>query len=180
MIVTGFGPFGPAGTAAHESNPSQLIIERLTDLDVETFTLPVSYHAVSEFPGILPTDEPILSIGVAGDRTEAKLEKVAINWAQATIADNDGYVAPGVKLDLEGPDGIFSGLEVEGLAESVGIGVSYSAGTYVCNALSYALYRQRPLSVFLHIPPVEYLSLDDGTDLVRRIVECLTSPSLAP
>lgn len=127
----------------------------------------MSYGIATEVP--VDDYDLIISIGVAAGRDYAALEKVGINWAQATIPDVDGYLATGHLLDPDGPDGVFSGLDVAQVADKAGCRVSYSAGTYVCNSLAYSLYRRHPRSVFCHIPP----SFDD-VGLVSRIVEACT------
>ena len=175
MIVTGFGPFGPDGHTAHDENPAELIARGVGKAGWESHILPVTYEGVRRAPGLLRSADPVICIGVAAGRTEPKLEKVAINWMRATIPDNDGVLATGSRIDEGGPDGVFSPLDVEAMAEEAGIGISYSAGTYVCNALSYHMYRVRP-SVFLHVPPREHLSIEDGIDLVLRLGQaCSTS-----
>lgn len=167
--MTGFGPFGPSEHVAHQANPAESLARACADF-ADVRILPVTYD-VGE--GLDASDyDVVVAIGVAANRSEAKLEKVAINWAQATIEDNAGVLKSGEKLDPAGPDGVFSPVNVEQVAKHAGIGVSYSAGAYVCNSLAYSLYRSHPASVFLHIPPV----LEDGPQIVRRIVEaCLSA-----
>lgn len=176
MIVTGFGPFGPASHIAHEENPAELIARGVGAVGWESHILPVTFSGVQAVPEMLGTTDPVICIGVAADRKEPKLEKVAINWAQADINDNDGVIATGYRLDPDGPDGVFSPLDVESMAERANIGVSYSAGTFVCNALAYHMYRSRP-AVFLHVPPVTHLSVADGIDLVLRLGEVWSTSS---
>lgn len=176
IVLTGFGPFGPPESVAHESNPSELLAtEAGRALGAHVEILPVSYSAVANVGRLLADADLVLSIGVAGSRRAPMLEKQATNWRESSIADIDGHIARGEPIDPDGPDYVTTGWDVGAVAEAAGIGVSLSAGAYVCNALSYSLYRHQRNSCFLHIPPAEHLGLGQGVDLIGRIIECSMS-----
>lgn len=175
ITLTGFGPFGPPGSVAHETNPSQLLAaEAARRLSTDLEILPVSYSSVADVGRRLSDSEFVLSIGVAGSRTQPLLEQHAVNWQESSIADADGEIARGRTIDSDGP-AVVTGMDVPRIAEASGIGVSLSAGTYVCNALSYSLYRHHRSSCFLHIPPAEHLGLEQGVELIERIIACSMS-----
>lgn len=176
IVLTGFGPFGPPGSVAHETNPSEALArEAGSRLGAHVEILPVSYAAVSNIGRLYADAELILSIGVAGGRTVPLLERQAVNWKESGTADIDGFIARGERIDPDGPDVVQTGWDVEHIGRSVGIRTSASAGTYVCNALSYSLYRHHRNACFVHIPPAEHLSLDEGANLIEGIIECSMS-----
>ncbi|WP_182354847.1 hypothetical protein [Flaviflexus huanghaiensis] len=176
IVLTGFGPFGPPETVAHDENPSEtlaLAAGRAIGAHVEI--LPVSYAAVANVGALLADAELVLSLGVAGSRQAPMLEKHAVNWRESRIPDIDGKHARGELIDVAGPDTVRTGWDVDAVASGAGLGVSLSAGAYVCNALSYSLYRHHRNACFLHIPPSEHMGLDEGIDLIGRIITCSMS-----
>lgn len=176
IVITGFGPFGAPGSVAHESNPSErLARESGSRLGAHVEILPVSYAAVSNAGRLFSDAELVLSIGVAGGRREPLLEKQAVNWKESSVPDIDGTVARGERIDSTGPDRVQTAWDIDHIASGSGLGISLSAGTYVCNALSYSLYRHHGNACFLHIPPAEHLDLDAGIGLVERIIACSMS-----
>lgn len=176
ILLTGFGPFGADGSVAHESNPSEaLALAAGEKLGARTEILPVRFDIGDTVPELVKDADLVLSIGVAGSRTVPRLEKLGVNWQEARTPDITGHAPGGVKVDSAGPDLVETGWDLERIGPECGIEVSLNAGTYVCNTLSYSLYRHHRNACFLHIPPLEYLSEDDGVDLVERIIECCLS-----
>lgn len=176
IVLTGFGPFGPPGSVAHETNPSEpLAWEAGRRLRAHVEILPVSFAAVANIGKLYETADVVLSIGVAGGRTEPFLERQAVNWQESGMADIDGVIATGRRIDPGGPDAVQTGWDTARIAGRARIGTSASAGTFVCNALSYSLYRHHGNACFLHIPPAEHLRLDEGANLIERIIECSMS-----
>jgi len=172
MIITGFGPFGPPGSAAHEENPSEAIARAAGALvGARVDILPVSYAAVANLGRSYADADLVVSLGVAGGRTVPFVERQAVNWMEASIADHDGVRARGQRIDGDGPDVV----TIEWDSERFGVGSSASAGTFVCNALAYSLYRHHRNACFIHVPPLEHLGVDEGADLVGRIIECSMS-----
>lgn len=176
IVITGFGPFGPPGSAAHVENPSEALArEAGRRLGAHVDILPVSYAAVANLGRLYSDAELVLSIGVAGGRTVPLLERQAVNWRESSTADIDGVVARGERIDPHGPDVVTTGWDVRHIGTCAGIGTSASAGTYVCNALSYSLYRHLRNACFVHIPPAEHLGVGEGGDLIERIIACSMS-----
>ena len=91
------------------------------------------------------------------------VEKVAINLAEARIPDNDGEQPLDELLRADGETAYFATVPVKAMVENMckhGIPahISYTAGTYVCNAVMYnVLYlldKKYPgvRGGFIHVP----------------------------
>ncbi len=165
VLITGFEPFG-----GETVNPSWQAVERLPEQirgrKVEKLLLPVTYGSsaqklLEEIRRLEP--EMVLCVGQAGGRAAVTVERTGINWAEASLADNDGYTALGETLEASGWDGYFSTLPLNPIVEAIrkkGIPaqISESAGTYVCNQLLYRLLHflresdRKILGGFIHIP----------------------------
>ena len=146
VLVTGFEPFD----GAHH-NPSGDLARRLAELghpDCQLVgeVLPVSF---ARAPGLLAAaidahhPDIVVMLGLADNRHAITPERVAINLADARIADNDGDQPTDALLEPHGPTARFARLPVKQIAEAItkaGIAaeVSLSAGSYVCNAVMYA------------------------------------------
>lgn len=166
ILLTGFEPFG-----GEQSNPSWLAVQQLDGYQLDDEVQIVSRQlscvfeksqielqtAIVELKPVL-----VLAVGQAGGRTELCFEKVAINFIDARIADNAGTQPLGEPVVAEGPTAYFTTLPIKAIVNSLkqqGIpaAVSYTAGTYVCNTVFYALMHQlkdkpKVRAGFLHIP----------------------------
>ncbi|MEO8278174.1 MAG: pyroglutamyl-peptidase I [Ideonella sp.] len=105
----------------------------------------------------------VLAIGQAGGRADLSFERIAINLIDARIADNAGAQPIDVAVDPDGPAAYFSTLPIKRMAAAVrraGVpaSISYSAGSFVCNQIFYALqHRLAGYSAgipggFMHVP----------------------------
>lgn len=146
VLVTGFEPFDGA-----DHNPSGDLARRLGELGhpdchLVGEVLPVSF---ARAPGMLAAaidahhPDVVVMLGLAENRHAITPERVAINLADARIADNDGDQPTDAELEPHGPAARFATLPVTRIAEAIanaGIAaeVSLSAGSYVCNAVMYA------------------------------------------
>lgn len=101
--------------------------------------------------------------GQAGGRAKVTPEFVGINYADARIPDNDGEQPQATRLLADAPDARFSTLPVRAMAQAmidagVPAAVSYSAGTYVCNAVLFSVLDALAASQstaragFVHVP----------------------------
>jgi len=86
----------------------------------------------------------VLCLGESGGRGKISLEHAALNWADARIPDHAGAQPRDVKVLERGPNALFSTLPNRALEArlktlELPVEISYSAGTYVCNALFYNL-----------------------------------------
>lgn len=165
ILVTGFAPFG-----GEHTNPSWEVAERLdgteiADTTVKALRLPVNCgraaRLVSEaIEGLRP--RAVLGLGQAGGRPALSVEKVAINVADGRASrEVDGGVQ-GKPVVRGGPDAYFSRLPVAEILRTlkkrgIPVGLSLSAGVYVCNSVMYAalhtLRRRRDVPAgFIHLP----------------------------
>lgn len=165
LLLTGFEPFGQ-----EEINPSWEAVAAMPDsletVEVVRVRLPVTFkgaavmleQAIDEF-----RPDVVLCIGQGGGRFEVNIERVAINLADSTKPDNDGYQPEEAPVRVDAPDAYFSNLPVKRLVKAVreaGIPavVSNSAGAYVCNSVFYtALHLAHSKypdmkAGFIHIP----------------------------
>ena len=161
ILVTAFEPFG--GDAL---NASQEILnalpETLGGVRLEKRLLPVSFRASSRLAleaaeRLRP--EAIVCLGQAGGRDVVTPERVAVNLMDAAISDSDGFQPVDEPVIPNAPAAYFSTLPVKAMVEAMQrVGVparlSNSAGTYVCNALMFAMLHQTkdiPCG-FIHVP----------------------------
>lgn len=100
-------------------------------------------------------------LGQAEGRSEISIERIAINLADVTIADNDGEVVTDQAIDDTGPTAYPSTLPVKEMAaaaRAVGApaGTSLSAGAFLCNFVFFhAQHRfagSKIRSGFIHLP----------------------------
>ena len=161
ILVTAFTPFG--GDAL---NASQEILnalpETLGGVRLEKRLLPVSFRfaprlALEAAERLRP--EAIVCLGQAGGRDAVTPERVAVNLMDAKIPDNDGFQPVDQPVIPNAPAAYFSTLPVKAMVDHMqGVGVparlSDSAGSYVCNALMFAmLHRMREIPCgFIHVP----------------------------
>lgn len=165
ILVTGFEPFGP-----HRSNPSWDAVEALPEeiegVQIVKRKLPVSFRRFSApLEAAIEEERPdgLICVGLAGGEDKVSVERVGINLMEARIPDNDGFQPFDTPIRPDGDTAYFSTLPVKRMAKAVesrGIAccVSYSAGTFVCNAALYTgLYlssrRYRFMKCcFIHVP----------------------------
>lgn len=162
LLVSGFVPFGQ-----WKSNPTENLVEELESESIRTILLPVSYErAFSELENAIDILKPdtLVMLGLAGDRDCISLERVAINIIDAEIKDNDGKGVKGQSIDADGPDGIFTNINLQKIYECydqskfLPLEISNTAGTYVCNYLYYKIlkkYKDKIDVIFIHVPPTE-------------------------
>lgn len=165
ILVTGFEPFG-----SHRSNPSWDAVEALPEeiegVQIVKRKLPVSFRRFSApLEAAIEEERPdgLICVGLAGGEDKVSVERVGINLMEARIPDNDGFQPFDTSIRPDGDTAYFSTLPVKRMAKAVesrGIAccVSYSAGTFVCNAALYTgLYlssrRYRFMKCcFIHVP----------------------------
>lgn len=191
ILISAFEPFD-----GMDMNPSQQLIENLVETDfLKTCLLPVSFQrAFSGLKAHLDNWNPdfVICLGVARNRSVITLEKVAINWIETKIADNDGDMPKGSHI-YPGEDlAYFSSLplnkmQAATLGDSFPAEISYTAGTYVCNQVMYLLLREiKGSSIqggFIHIPMIKEMEKESKMDFeqvlrqFKKIVELLGSSS---
>lgn len=160
MLITGFTPFG-----GEKVNPAWLAVqalpEKIGDWTLEKLEVPTEFQASGEIlTAAIRAEKPaaVLCIGQAGGRAAVTPERVAINWMDASIADNAGFQPEELPVVPGGPAAYFATVPVKAMAEAIrceGLpaAVSNTAGTYVCNSLMYRL---------LHLGATEFPGLMGG------------------
>ena len=161
VLVTGFEPFG-----GERVNPSSAVLPWLEAKfpQIHTRVFPVEFkRSWTELQIELERHKPsvVICLGEAGGRQNISLEHAALNWVDARIPDGSGQNPRDLKLLENGPNALFSTLPLRALENRVKalelpVEISYSAGTYVCNALFYrllaALEGQNVQAGFIHLP----------------------------
>jgi pyroglutamyl-peptidase len=189
VILTGFMPFG-----GETINPSYEAIRKLDlkNLNIELMKLevPTDYrnstafvlHHIEQFkPDI------IIMVGQAGGRKEINLERIAINIDDSISPDNLGEVRIDQAIDPQGVTAYFSTLPIRKIADQIKasgipVGISNTAGAYICNHLMYGVLQrldlQRPNGVkagFIHVPYIkEQVSDKNNVFALDDIIKALT------
>ena len=166
ILLTGFEPFdgdtvNPSGEVA-----KQLDGRVIGDCVVRSAILPVQHEAARavvaprlEAPGLAA----IVHLGLAGGRARVSLERVAVNVMDYSRPDAHGQVLRGVACAEDGPAAYFSTLPLRAMlaaltAEGIPAAISNTAGTYLCNDISYTtlhVLARRGLAIptgFIHLP----------------------------
>jgi pyroglutamyl-peptidase len=202
VLLTGFEPFAGAGV-----NPSAEVAKRLDGrgvggLEVRSAILPVHHlTAAAAIHDLLDAVEPraIVQLGLASERSQIALERVAINVMDYSIPDNEGFQARDEACVPGGPAAYFSTLPLRAMLAALhGAGVpaylSDTAGTYLCNFVMYstlhalAARHDPPIAGFVHLPLLPSMvaagsalqpSMDLGLMLrgVEVALETLAAPS---
>lgn len=161
ILVTAFEPFGGDSTNSSLEALSALP-DTMDGITICKATIPV----VFEKCGVVlaekireTTPDGILCLGMAAGRGQITPEVFAVNARFAVSADNAGVRYPTLTpCDPTGPAAYRTGLPVEAIVENLraaGIpaGLSFTAGTYVCNDLFYSLMQQTTVPAgFIHVP----------------------------
>ena len=163
LLVTGFMPFG--GDAV---NPSWEAVNALPETigayRLSKLLLPVEFGRAAALA--IETAEAVhadavLCVGLAAGRSCITPEVIGINLRDARIPDNAGFAPQDEPVEPNGPAAYFSTLNVRRMTEAIrssGIpaALSYTAGTYVCNDLLYALLHRfhgtDTRVAFVHVP----------------------------
>jgi pyroglutamyl-peptidase len=164
VLLTGFGPFGGASF-----NPSGAVVEEIAEhgidgIEIVTAILPVEFKRASEkLIELMSSHKPsvVISLGQAEGRDFIGPEQVAINLADARIADNAGVKLENQPINVSAADGYFSTLPIRAIVDAIsalGINakVSYSAGAFICNEIFFTaqsfLQGSTVISGFIHLP----------------------------
>jgi pyroglutamyl-peptidase len=165
VLVTGFEPFHKAS-----ANPTKEIVQILESEKIPglaTFVLPVEFGKSSKLLiDLIEKQKPeiVIALGQAEGRSQITPEKIAINLDNARIPDNAGNSPINQPIVSGGADGLFSTLPIDLYVDKlkqadIPASISYSAGTYVCNHLFYAMQNHckdsEIQSGFIHVPLME-------------------------
>ena len=160
ILLTGFEPFNRASL-----NPSQEVIRRIDHPAlVAKEVLPVTFGESAErLIQVITESSPdvVIALGQAEGRTQITLERVAINFDDARVADNAGFSPKKSPIVAGGPAEYFSTLPINKIAETLDksglpVSISLSAGTFVCNHIFYMMqYHLAGTGIesgFIHLP----------------------------
>ena len=167
ILLTGFEPFdkdsvNPSWEVARALDGALIaggVVHALQLPCVFGAAMPVLDEALAQLQPTL-----IISLGLAGGRTDITPERVAINMDDARIADNAGNQPVDQPVVREAPAAYFSTLPIKAMVRNLrdaGIPASASntAGTFVCNHVFYALMHRLARRAgpgvrggFIHIP----------------------------
>ncbi len=188
IVITSFEKFGK-----YRRNPTMDVAKSL-EKEYKTVNIPVTFREAREISReILEKYNPelIISMGFAPSRAQISVEAVALNIMHSTVPDNDNFAPEPGKIFSDGPESYIyqNAHAVVELLKSKNIPayISYSAGTYVCNALYYSFnywidkLNMESESIFIHLPPDEtyaiehprspYVRKEDMTEAIRYIAE---------
>ena len=200
ILLTGFEPFD--GDAV---NPSGEVAKQLDgrvigECAVRSVILPVQHEAARAVVAPLlaaPGLVAVVHLGLAGGRARVSLERVAANVMDYSRPDAHGQVLRDVPCVPDGPAAYFSTLPLREMlaaltAEGIPAAISNTAGTYLCNDISYTTLHalaRRGLTIpagFIHLPflpsmvaahALEEPSMD--LSVMARAVEVALPPVLA-
>lgn len=166
ILVTGFTPFGKL-----EFNPTEWAVRTLRDdsvpgAELRRVVLPASYRGCERVLRAALRDfrpHAVVSFGLAQRRKRFAVELAALNADHAEEPDVTRDRRERRKIEPRGPWVRETRLPVNRILRAmkkarVPCGVSYQAGTYVCNHLFYVLLGEaRVPAGFVHVPPASRL-----------------------
>jgi pyroglutamyl-peptidase len=166
ILLTGFEPFDGESVNPSGEVAKQLDGKMIGDSVVRSAILPVQHEAARavvapllEAPGLVA----VVHLGLAGGRARISLERVAVNVMDYSRPDAHGQVLRDVACVEGGPAAYLSTLPLREMlaaltAEGIPAAISNTAGTYLCNDISYttlhALARRGATipAGFIHLP----------------------------
>ncbi len=184
VLLTGFEPFG-LDQGGDPVNPSWLIAQalhgqRVDGARVESVQLPTVFGAANQrlaeaFARTKP--QLVLCLGLAANRAEISVERVAINVDDARIPDNAGASPVDEPVIAGAPAAHFSTLPIKAIVaalQQAGLPavVSQTAGTFVCNHVFFGLMHllrrhRRVRGGFVHVPTLQTLPLAEQVRGIR-------------
>lgn len=145
ILLTGFEPFDRS-----DENPSAQVAEALGGATigkarVVSAVLPVSYRrSPGVLLGLLKKHRPqtVLMMGEFRGSPCLRIERIAVNLLHASIADNDNLKIDEEPIDPRGPAAYWMTLPHQAMLAAVRAAkapcvYSFSAGTFLCNQMSY-------------------------------------------
>ena len=186
ILITGFDPFG-----GETANPAWEAVKGLPDelagATLKKIEIPTAFHRAARL--IIDTmaafrPDAVLMVGQAGGRSALTPEFVGINWQNGRIPDNDGFQPTGAFLEPDGETAYFATIPLSDMVASIrtaGIPafVSYSAGTYVCNAVLYRVLHHISrndlpcLAGFIHVPHTPDQAVDKSESTPSMAAETI-------
>jgi len=178
VLVTGFEPFDGASVNPSAEVAKRLDGRRLGSAEIRAAILPVHHvGAAAAVGGLLDAHDPaaVVHLGLAAERAQVALERIAINLMDYAIPDNAGWQACDEPCVAGGPAAYWSTLPLRAMLEAVrAAGVpaylSATAGTYLCNFVMYTTMHAlagrpepRPAG-FIHLPRLPSMVAPGNSD----------------
>lgn len=205
VLVTGFEAFGGMGhnpswdvasevaaRAAAGTLTAQRSQRHPGQMQVQALRLPVSYSragdtlsAAIDAAEYRPPDV-VIALGLAAGTQTVRLERLGVNLRDARIRDNDDAQPRDEPVVPGGEGALFSTLRLKAAqqriaAAGIPVGLSLSAGSFVCNDVLYTLLhhlRARALAAsagFVHLPdvrdPASPVSPEQAVDAVDLLID---------
>ena len=190
VLITGFEPFG-----SRNINMSWEVVRCLKGRpETDILRLPVRYdgasgEVVSRIAG--GNYDLVVMVGETSATPDSlRLERVALNLMDATMADNAGIVADETPVCPGGSPAYFSRFPCKSIvrrlkAEGKKVKVSNTAGTFVCNCLYYNVMKYiedkglNTVALFVHVPSTEErISLSEMKETVQSVISNFRNGSL--
>ena len=189
LLLSGFEPFDGATL-----NPSAEVVAAIRSdpppgIDLKTVVLPVETDVAADRLLTLRSEcdaRAVIMLGEARGQPTIRLEHVAINLRDFAIEDNAGSRLVDQPVVTDGPDAHFATLPLRNLLETlraVGVPVerSLSAGSYLCNELSYRVLHEsdriaraggpRITAGFVHLPSLPDQATGPGKERPTMPIE---------
>lgn len=192
IMITGFDPFG-----GESVNPAYEAVKLLPDniggAQIVKLEVPTVFGKAGKvLEDAIKSEQPdaVICVGQAGGRSGMTVEKVAINFQDARIPDNDSQQPVDKTIREDGETAYFATIPIKAMVakmreNNIPAFISYTAGTYVCNDLMYSLMylidKQYPQirGGFIHVPYAMEQTIDKpiGTasmalDMIAKGLEC--------
>lgn len=167
ILLTGFEPFDKDTVNPSWEIARSLHGEEIAGARVHAVQLPCVFgEAMRVLNEALASHQPclVISLGLAGGRSEITPERVAINMDDARIPDNAGRQPVDTPVVDKAPAAYFSTLPIKAMVRNLRnagfpAAVSNTAGTFVCNHVFYALMHRLARRAapgvrggFIHVP----------------------------
>lgn len=146
VLITGFDPFG-----GESVNPALEAVKQISDkiegYEIVKLEVPTVFNkSIATLKEAIVKEQPeiVICVGQAGGRFDISIERVAINYDDARIKDNEGNQPIDRKVFEDGENAYFSNLPIRAMLKNIndnGIpaSISNTAGTFVCNHIMYGL-----------------------------------------
>ena len=196
ILISGFKPFNN-----EYINPALMIIEQIDkfylDNEIITLELDVEYNNDSikllrKINEVHP--DLVLCIGQAGGRKKVMIENYALNMQSASIPDNANLLYEHHEISKNGVPCYQTNIDVLKLKDKVNsenFGISYHAGTFICNEIYYSaldFINSFNLDIkcgFIHVPYIKeqvinkanmpYLEFNEILNIIYKIIEAFTN-----
>lgn len=165
ILITGFQGYGGRSANPSEQVARSLDGDQIGGATIRSRILPVDFAVMCrQMPALIDEIRPrvIVSLGLWPGEPMVRLERVAANWSWFELPDATGHRQNG-KVIEGGPDGYLTTLPGDAMQAAIRTAglpcrQSGSAGTYLCNAISYvtlhhcAQHHPDTAAGFVHLP----------------------------